>query len=904
MANNTPEIDATLDEVRRQLEAFNTAVTSDTRETTIQERSKRAAAAALKKQQEQQEKFGQQISKTATGLTSFARTVSGSGGSFAPLNTVIGLAAKAVGSVVGMMPVFGKALSELAHAGGEAAKFMVNAFDKAYSTFERMSDSGVVSTFTDLKRSSDVMGIGFANAEKVLTSSSKELATFAGSTTAGRMKFDQIAQASTKVRESFQKLGIGQTEFNEYQIRYMAQQQRMGKLTGQSDQQIIAGSEEYIKELDQMAKLTGLSRKDIQAKQEARLSDARFRSSVATWSGNAQKEANKLLNMTSKLPGNLGQGLQDMIASGGVPTTEAANDLAIAFQGAGIDWQQVSKGLENGTLKASDFIQQLSAVAGKQNDKIRENTRFIGDSTRATRMFVALEELRAFFGKTDIEIEKQIAATQKETIDATTGMNTALAETRISLEKSSKNIEQLATESTLVTGAMKLMAKGLEQVTETLYEKAGLKLPRHLQLRKDRRLKLEEAEALKKDIEKRGAAGNRQPVIGPNDAVFSVYSNVGVGESQALRDRLIAAEADVAKLDAEILKEDAKSGIYNAGGSAGGSSGGGGGGTSGGGGGGTSGGTSGAPGSAEPRSTSAAPISGNVQGNLSMMTDALRKQGITDPKMVNAILANVMKETGGKINVEEDISGYANTSNKRIREIFGSRVAGMSDEEINRIKKDPAKFADMLYGKNSGMNLGNTEAGEGYKYRGRGAIGITGKSNYAAASQDLFGDDRLVKNPELLTNPEIAAQTSAWFMKKHTSAMAKRLGLNENQLTQEQANLLATSTIAGTPIRPGVGFHGTEQLNKVNAYSTSLSSGGIMRAPSTGQSAVLSGTNAVVPMNSSTTSKTISAVTGKSTTSSIAVTDALQNVTSKLDGLTNVLSQNVDNQSTIMRKNM
>ena len=219
--------------------------------------------------------------------------------------------------------------------------------------------------------------------------------------------------------------------------------------------------------------------------------------------------------------------------------------------------------------------------------------------------------------------------------------------------------------------------------------------------------------------------------------------------------------------------------------------------------------------------TTTSPMTGDVKSNLDLMTKALKEQGITDPKLINATLANVMKETGGKINVEEDLSGYANTSNERIRKIFGDRVSKKSDEELNRIKKDPKQFAELVYGKDSGMGLGNTEIGDAYKYRGRGAIGLTGKANYAEASKDIFGDDRLVKNPDLLQDPEISAKTSAWFMKKHTGAMAKRMGL-EGPLTQEQANLLATSTIAGQVIKPGQGFLGQEALGKVQAYSAQI----------------------------------------------------------------------------------
>jgi hypothetical protein len=192
--------------------------------------------------------------------------------------------------------------------------------------------------------------------------------------------------------------------------------------------------------------------------------------------------------------------------------------------------------------------------------------------------------------------------------------------------------------------------------------------------------------------------------------------------------------------------------------------------------------------------------------------------------MITATLASVMKETGGK-NVEEDLAGYATTSNARIREVFGARAGKKSDKELDEIKKDPKQFAEMMYGKDSGMGLGNTDPGDAYKFRGRGMIGITGKANYAQSSKELFGDDRLVQNPEMLNDPAIAAQTSAWFMKKHSGAMAERLGMKGGPQDQSQANLLAASTISGTAIKPGQGYLGKENLDKVNAYSAQLTGG-------------------------------------------------------------------------------
>lgn len=60
-------------------------------------------------------------------------------------------------------------------------------------------------------------------------------------------------------------------------------------------------------------------------------------------------------------------------------------------------------------------------------------------------------------------------------------------------------------------------------------------------------------------------------------------------------------------------------------------------------------------------------------------------------------------------------------------------------------------------------DLGNTQPGDGARFAGRGLIQVTGRANYSEASQALFSDDRLLRNPELLEQPEWAAKSAVWY---------------------------------------------------------------------------------------------------------------------------------------------
>jgi predicted chitinase len=70
---------------------------------------------------------------------------------------------------------------------------------------------------------------------------------------------------------------------------------------------------------------------------------------------------------------------------------------------------------------------------------------------------------------------------------------------------------------------------------------------------------------------------------------------------------------------------------------------------------------------------------------------------------------------------------------------------------------------DKEYNPGMAKRLGNTEPGDGWKYRGRGYVHLTGRYNYRSAEKDL--KIPLIDNPDLASKPDLAAKIAIWYWK-------------------------------------------------------------------------------------------------------------------------------------------
>lgn len=185
-----------------------------------------------------------------------------------------------------------------------------------------------------------------------------------------------------------------------------------------------------------------------------------------------------------------------------------------------------------------------------------------------------------------------------------------------------------------------------------------------------------------------------------------------------------------------------------------------------------------------PRSyTSGSGDFSNVDKMIETVVKYLNKHGITNPIVQRAILATIGKESG--FTATKEIS-YKTTPPARIKQIFGSRFSGLSDDEINRIKQDDTAFWEKVYGGEWGKrNLGNTQPGDGAKYVGRGFNGITGRGNYQTYTDMLRkagSNVDLISNPEILEkSPDVSAEVNAlYFLRGLSDPIIKRKYGNSN----------------------------------------------------------------------------------------------------------------------------
>ncbi|MEO1465794.1 MAG: peptidoglycan-binding protein, partial [Cyanobacteria bacterium J06633_1] len=173
----------------------------------------------------------------------------------------------------------------------------------------------------------------------------------------------------------------------------------------------------------------------------------------------------------------------------------------------------------------------------------------------------------------------------------------------------------------------------------------------------------------------------------------------------------------------------------------------------------------------------------NIEKYLPAVLKSLEKQELGDRKMILMALSTIRAESASFAPISEFQSRYNTTPGKHAFNRYDFRA-----------------------------DLGNSEVGDGAKYKGRGFIQLTGKANYHTYSKRLgMGDceasrrHRLLNNPDLANDASIAADILAYFLKD-----------KEYLIRQD----LADGNLRAARRRVNGGSHGLQQFT--TAFNTGL----------------------------------------------------------------------------------
>lgn len=166
------------------------------------------------------------------------------------------------------------------------------------------------------------------------------------------------------------------------------------------------------------------------------------------------------------------------------------------------------------------------------------------------------------------------------------------------------------------------------------------------------------------------------------------------------------------------------------------------------------------------------PSAGQVAGVFApVLNTAMNRYQVVGQKRIAAFIAQVGHESGQLTRLVENLNysadGLANTWPNRYAEPDGKggylKVL-VKDRQRNKpnalglsLAGKPEQIANNVYA----GRMGNTAPGDGWKYRGRGLIQLTGKTNYRRCGEALGLD--LLTQPELLEKPQHACMAAAWF---------------------------------------------------------------------------------------------------------------------------------------------
>lgn len=147
-----------------------------------------------------------------------------------------------------------------------------------------------------------------------------------------------------------------------------------------------------------------------------------------------------------------------------------------------------------------------------------------------------------------------------------------------------------------------------------------------------------------------------------------------------------------------------------------------------------------------------------IENTYFYLRDLLLRNKIDTKDRIFMFIAQCGHESAGFSVTTENL----NYSEKALLSVFGKYFGNPPKANANQYARKPEKIANLVYANR--MGNGPESSGDGWKYRGRGFIQLTGKNNY-----EIFQKDMNIELPDvnLVANVELAVLSAVWYWNKN-----------------------------------------------------------------------------------------------------------------------------------------
>jgi hypothetical protein len=399
------------------------------------------------------DEYKKKILGIGSAIGGMAKTIADGEGTFKSLGSTVSGLATVFDTVASKFGIFGSVMGGLAKGVAEAANFVLDRLDVVAKSYQAMGDAsaGAVDGIDGLMRQFNQLGNYSLTAfGKAVKANTMGLMTFRGTAAAGAEELSKVAGVLTTndPAKKFLKLGISLDEVGDTTAQYVADFSRFGLLQGETTDQLIKKTQNYIYEVDLIARLTGQSRAEQQKATQQLMADSQARSVLGQMAADGQEEAAEELAILMK---SFDASTNAILRAGatGIPLTQEAQKASVYTNNVLIETSEAVKRRE---ISAAEGVTRINKALAQGADNFRGITAYsktaFGDIVLAGEDASAAMRARAKFikdhpeyaGLSDLELAKKQQELQR---DASGKLTEEFTDAQLATADASKGLQSL-----------------------------------------------------------------------------------------------------------------------------------------------------------------------------------------------------------------------------------------------------------------------------------------------------------------------------------------------------------------------------------------------------------------------------------------------------------------------------